>query len=296
MRPETTFSVIIPTHERPEFLASAVASVLRQTIQDFEIVVVDDASGSAAEVPSDPRIRLVRRSECGGPAVARNTGLDEATGRYVCFLDDDDVYSPDRLALALQGLADAPVAVCFSAYLHQRRDVQIHARRLGANRLLDGDVSWTILDGATPSLGRTAVRRELVPRFDPRWTAVEDTEWWLRLARRLPVRTVPKVGYLVRLHDGERGLNDARARLDRNLEFLDAQAAYFRSAPEAAAFRWRRVGLLAERLGEHQIARGAFVTSLRCRPAVATSWHAARSMLPPATSAWLLALRQRVGR
>ncbi|MBI4259617.1 MAG: glycosyltransferase family 2 protein, partial [Actinobacteria bacterium] len=98
------FSVIVPTHGRPAYLAEALASVAAQTIEDWEAVVVDDASPEPVEVPDDPRFRLVRRDENGGPGAARNSGLAAATGRYIAFLDDDDLFTPDRLEVALEGL------------------------------------------------------------------------------------------------------------------------------------------------------------------------------------------------
>ncbi|MGH2727704.1 MAG: glycosyltransferase family 2 protein, partial [Actinomycetota bacterium] len=95
-------SVIVTTYERQAMLGEAIASVLAQTIQDFEIVVVDDASPTPATAPADPRIRVVRRETNGGEPAARNSGLDAARGRYVAFLDDDDRYVPERLAIGLE--------------------------------------------------------------------------------------------------------------------------------------------------------------------------------------------------
>src|SRR5262249_44071462 len=124
-----TFSVIIPTYGRPRYLAEAVRSVLDQTVGDFECIVVDDASPDPVAVVDDARVRVVRRDVNGGPAAARNTGIDAARGRNLVFLDDDDLYTPERLAAAATGLARAPVTIC-------------HARHLdaedGRNRALEG--------------------------------------------------------------------------------------------------------------------------------------------------------------
>src|SRR6476661_8300940 len=92
------FSVIIPTYGRSSLLAEAVASVLAQSFSDFECIVVDDASPEAPTLPDDLRLRLIVREHNGGPPAARNTGIASATGAYVAFLDDDDVWRPDRLS------------------------------------------------------------------------------------------------------------------------------------------------------------------------------------------------------
>ena len=263
------FSVILPTVDRPELLREAVESVLAQSVPDFEVVVVGHGPPGDAGLPADPRIRWVRLPARNGPAAARNVGLAEARGRNICFLDDDDLYTPDRLALAVQGLERAPVAVCWQRFAD---------RGLGAVTTLQGDVRDSILDAPTPSLGATAVRRDAVVRFDERWHAVEDVEWWLRTAQRSVVTTVPEVGYLVRRHDGERHGNGLHARLRENEELIDAYREYLDAHPTALAFRWKRVGLLALSVGDGRRARAAFVQSLRARREVATAWHLARSV------------------
>jgi glycosyltransferase involved in cell wall biosynthesis len=92
--------VIIPVFNRADVLGEAIKSVLAQSCQDFEIIVVDDGSHDSpiavVEMFADPRIRFQRQENRGGGA-ARNAGIDLARGRYVAFLDSDDRYLPDHL-------------------------------------------------------------------------------------------------------------------------------------------------------------------------------------------------------
>jgi len=96
-------SVIIPTHNRPAFLRRAIESVLRQTYEDFDIIVVDDASREDVQGIindfHDSRIRLIRHEVSTGEAGARNTGILNSQGEYIAFLDDDDEWLPEKLAL-----------------------------------------------------------------------------------------------------------------------------------------------------------------------------------------------------
>lgn len=95
------FSVVIPVYNRAHLLCATIRTVLAQTEQDFEIVVVDDGSrDDPAKVIagiSDPRIVFVRQENRGG-GTARNTGIDRACGRYIAFLDSDDHFLPHHLS------------------------------------------------------------------------------------------------------------------------------------------------------------------------------------------------------
>jgi glycosyltransferase involved in cell wall biosynthesis len=94
------FSVVIPVYNRADVVGDAIRSVLAQTFQDFEIIVVDDGSRdnprAVVESFADPRIRFHRQENRGGGA-ARNAGIDLAHGRLVAFLDSDDHYLPQHL-------------------------------------------------------------------------------------------------------------------------------------------------------------------------------------------------------
>src|SRR5947207_2920851 len=113
------FSVIVPTYGRPKMLHDAINSVLGQTIDDLECIVVVDAGPESVVVDGDERLRVVRRDHNGGPAAARNTGVEHARGQYLAFLDDDDWFVPERLEIALEGLERAPVAICWSRFSDQ---------------------------------------------------------------------------------------------------------------------------------------------------------------------------------
>jgi glycosyltransferase involved in cell wall biosynthesis len=263
------FTVIVPTYGRPRFLEEAIRSVLDQSVEDFECVVVDDASPDPVMTVNDPRVVVVRRERNGGPAAARNTGLQLARGRYIAFLDDDDAYTPDRLALALDGLSRAPLAICW------RRGSD---GSTGGNRRLEGSVHETILDQLTPHLGQVAIDRRMTPLFDERFVASQDVEWWLRVAAVAAVTTTPSVGLIYRTHTGPRHDNGVAERIRCSLLLLGLHGDYFSAHPRAAAFRWERIGLMARNLGKDAVARKAFIRSLRLRPESRTLWHLMRSL------------------
>jgi glycosyltransferase involved in cell wall biosynthesis len=104
----TDFAVVIPAYRRPAFLVDAVASVLAQRYPAVEVVVVAD--GPETVIPDEVRAAPVRVIEQphGGEAVARNTGVAATTADWVCFLDDDDLWHPDRLRVAAEHLDAHP--------------------------------------------------------------------------------------------------------------------------------------------------------------------------------------------
>lgn len=114
-------SVIIPTHNRPELLKKAVVSVLNQTYQDIEIIVIDDGLEKRADRIikefNDSRIKYIQHQEEKGGSAARNTGIRVASGEFIAFLDDDDEWLPGKLAVQMAEFTNTPhdVGFCFSA-------------------------------------------------------------------------------------------------------------------------------------------------------------------------------------
>jgi len=292
-------------------VAEAVASVVGQTRDDWECLVVDDGGGELPDEDDpaalgDPRVRVIRRDHPGGPAAARNAGIDAARGEIITFLDDDDRYRADRLELAALGLADPTVGVttCWTAWFAPgdplgplpapvsdvvdmsaiaqglRRGSRLREtgrRETGwSGRMLQGDVSDTILDATTPHLGGTAVRATEIQRFDEHYYAVEDVEWWLRTATASRISTVAGIGCELRRHPGAR-LNgtDVSGRLEASRDLLDQHATWFAAHPQAEAFRLARMGLLGLSAGDRSGARKMLLRSLRRRP----SALAARSLV-----------------
>ncbi|SEK52527.1 succinoglycan biosynthesis protein ExoO [Pseudoxanthomonas sp. GM95] len=101
-------SIVIPAYNAAAFIHRSVASIQQQTLTDLEILVVDDASTDdtiatvEALIAEGAEIRLLRQEKNGGVAVARNTGIDQARGRYIAFLDADDIFLPERLEHLVQ--------------------------------------------------------------------------------------------------------------------------------------------------------------------------------------------------
>lgn len=99
MKENELVSIIIPTFNRPEFVIKAVESALNQSHQNIEVIVIDDASPNDIEplLIQDGRIKVLRNLKNSGPCYSRNKGLEVAKGKYVNFLDDDDILYPEKI-------------------------------------------------------------------------------------------------------------------------------------------------------------------------------------------------------
>lgn len=245
-------SVIIPTYGRQAMVERAVRSVVTAD-PTAEIIVVDDASPVPIEAPAEAR--LVRLAENQGVSGARNAGVAEASGEIIAFLDSDDVWHPDRIRKTLPHLDDAPIVLCWSAWMDEK-----HPR----GRFLRGNISDTVADGTTPQVGATLLRRDAWEPFDVSYRTCEDIEWWIRISQRGHVRTVPKPLCLMESHDGERYLSGFEQRIRDSRRLLDTP--YFKTHRKARAFRLRRIGVMSLSLGDRETSLDAFRMSLRSFP------------------------------
>ncbi len=113
-------SIIVPMHNGEKFIADAIHSVLAQTYQNFELIIVDDGSTdngcAVVEEFEDERIQLIRKED-GGVSAGRNCGLDHAQGEFVSFLDADDAYDPQYLEKLINAVGEDDCAVCSFKYV-----------------------------------------------------------------------------------------------------------------------------------------------------------------------------------
>jgi glycosyltransferase involved in cell wall biosynthesis len=179
-------SVITPVHDGAATLAAAVASVQAQTRPDWEMLIVDDGSrdGSRALAEElsarDPRIRVLGFPENRGPAEARNAAIRASRGRVIAFLDADDLWYRDKLALQLAAI-EAGAALVFTAY----RRVDAAGRPLGEvgapSRTSYGEaLLGNPICCSTAAFDASALGRAEMPRLRRR----QDYALWLELLRR----------------------------------------------------------------------------------------------------------------
>ena len=186
-----TDTVVIPTHDRGYLIATTVGYVLDQTYDDLEVIVVDNGStDDTRDVVtgiSDSRVHYIFQENSGSPASPRNTGTSKALGRYVSFLDDDDVWYPNKLERVMEVFdRDRDIdLVCHSEYERAFGEIR-GVLRYGPEtpdmyrRLLFGG---NCLSGSATTVKVEALREVGGCREGPEYFDIEDYDLWLRLAR-----------------------------------------------------------------------------------------------------------------
>jgi len=210
-------SVIIPFYNRLAWLAAAVESVLGQTFDKFEIILVDDGSEQTFDDLTslrDPRIRIVRQKH-SGRSVARNMGIHESKGKYVAFLDSDDLFMPTKLEAQVDILEhQTDVGLVHTSYQRISRDA-----RSVLQTIHSGVYSGTLYPSAyfyCPMAIQTAlVRRELLGtqiRFEPGVELAEDTIFLIQVAKEAPIIGIDLALVGIRIH-AENAMLDTQAKI-----------------------------------------------------------------------------------
>lgn len=264
-------SVVIATRNRCRLLSEAVATVREQSICDWELIIVDDASTD--DTPDlirglrDPRISGIRCDRQVGQPAACNEGLAKARGTYVMFLDDDDLLRRDTLERLRGALEAQPQAVSAAGACRIFRDdgdsVRPYRPARAYTRVMWREFLFGWWSNSGQNLHRTAVVREL-GGFDPTRRAVQDRKLWLQLARRGPICVLPAVAMEYRQHETQMTKSDGIGPLREAVwrEFINELPR----SQQAAARRVRRSAQLAERARVARVERrfaGAVTLQMR---------------------------------
>ncbi|HEX5352813.1 MAG TPA: glycosyltransferase family A protein [Rhodanobacteraceae bacterium] len=285
-------SIILPTWNRMPLLCKAVDSVIAQTFRDWELIVVDDGSTDDTrdylEAIGDPRVRPVWLEHRGNLTSARSAGLRHVCGEWVAFLDSDDLWLPQKLALQLQRLAASPT--CRWSYTGYSL-VDVDERPLPERSvLLRRPASGYILEPllrfeAGVSVVTVLVRRSLIDEiggFDETIPIRSDYDFTLRLAACSKVCALPENLVLVREHAGRSTVHLRHVDLyaDQERVFRKAAAAAISHKIRALCLRQCAVQAAGQaralsREGSHQAALAALLRAARIAPFNNMLWRTA---------------------
>lgn len=207
MKKKPFFSIIIPTYNRAVLLMNALQSVLQQTISDWEVILVDDGStDNTREVVTnlhDPRIQYIYQQNAERSA-ARNNGIRQAQGKFICFLDSDDTYLPRHLECLYELISEKNEAEAMYVTNVMRNQF---GKRLDVplEKVADyrNAVCYFLTARESIISTRVAIHADILKRFqfDPNLKVSEDTDLWVRIAVHYPIYLTPEATVVYHIHD-----------------------------------------------------------------------------------------------
>lgn len=228
-------SVVIPTYNRPRLLSRAIESVLNQTYTNFECIVVDDASptdsSSVVTGFDDDRLKYFEHEINQGASAARNTGIGNAHGEYIAFLDDDDEWLPTKLEKQVELFSELDdeyaIVYCWMDY-RRNSDAKVVKEYQPKHQ---GYIFPQMLDGQVIGSSSTLlVRKEIAEqtRFDESLPRGNDGDFIRRICKDYKVNYVPKtlVNYFVD-HENERITRDDKEGTYNHINSLQVKFKKF---------------------------------------------------------------------
>lgn len=263
-------SVIIPTYNRANLIGRAIRSVLNQTYQDLELLVIDDGSTDGTDDVvrgfADPRIHYLRRDSNGGASAARNTGIRRAKGRYMAFLDSDDEWLPEKLERQIPLFQDSPhhPGVTYTAcyWVDQAGTVTVE------RPTVRGDIFLQLAMRAFLAWPSIIIKREVLAEvglFDESLPLAEDRDLLIRLAKNTSFDGLDDpLAWIYQDHKGP--LEDRAAFLADRRPFYEKLSADPDVPRSIKAYHFRRLSrfTIAER--QYGNALSLALTSLRFTP------------------------------
>ncbi len=268
-----TVSIIIPTYNREHLLSRAIQSVLNQTYQDFELIIVDDGStddtGKVVKSFNCEIIKYIRHDKNRGLPAARNTGIRVAKGDYIAFQDSDDEWMPEKLERQIRAFETASPAVGI-VYTGRYRIINNQKDYAPPTKLTpkDGDLSCSLLRACWMPPQATLVKRECFKRvgmFNERFRALGDWELFLRMSKYYQFKFIDEpLAILYRQPDSITA--NKSALLKASKQILEAFFDDFKKDKTVLARRYFSLGHLLCSNGKLSEGRDYFVRSVKAYP------------------------------
>ncbi|MDQ7786444.1 MAG: glycosyltransferase family 2 protein [Thermodesulfovibrionales bacterium] len=233
------FSVIIPTHNRANLLSQAIQSVLNQTYNNFELIIIDDHSTDNTQeiikAFSDSRIKSIVNDHKKGAAGARNAGIFKAMGQWVAFLDDDDIWFPQKLELQYDMIHNVGkiVGLIYTGYavydFDKMKEVQIITPE--KEGWIQKDLLYTNCIGPPCSVIIRKSLLEQIKGFDDDFPAYQDCDLYVRIAGLAQIAYIKDTLLYVRTSGNDRISVNPQKKLDGFLLFQKKYNALIKNNP-----------------------------------------------------------------
>lgn len=227
------FSIVIPTYNRASFLPRAIESVLAQTYTNWELIIVDDGSTDKTQSVileyQDKRIRYIYQDNAERSA-ARNNGINNATGDYICFMDSDEYIDGNRLELLHSSIeSNGQEIACFYTDIRFEGNRQEIRYGRSFNYPINKDALFDIVIG-TPQIC-CAIEILHKHQFNPNISIGEDMELLFRIADEYPLIYIPNQATIVEFDHGERSVSFKNKSIAAEKELKTLQLMFSKGHP-----------------------------------------------------------------
>ena len=270
MKPKVT--VIIPTYNRSVLLPRSIRSVLNQTFQDFELIVVDDGSKDDSEEVvrgfEDKRIRYIRHEKNKGGSAARNTGIKAAQGEYIGLLDDDDEWLPEKLEKQIskfQGLSEGYGVVYsgFSYVYEKKGEIISNNVPILRGNVYDSLIKGCILGSPTPVIKKICFQK--AGFFDETLPSCQDWDMWIRISKNYNFDFVPDILAKHYVHGVQISV-DLNLKIVAREKLIEKYWIDLSQKPQTLSILLTRIGILYSLGGDYTKARKYFFGSIKKDP------------------------------
>jgi glycosyltransferase involved in cell wall biosynthesis len=291
-------SVVVATYKRPQLVQRAVNSILAQTYDEWEFIVVNDdpETDVSGVIPEDPRISYAQHYKNRDLNGARNTGVRAASGKYIAFLDDDDEWKPTKLEKQVEAFEelDDTYGLIYAGTETVTED-GIISNDVSS---VEGDILSTLLRSNVIPSPTPLVRRECfktVGLFDETFRTKTDLEMWIRIAQEYLIAQVPeKLATTYQSHD-DRMSDDFERLYQGQKRFVEKFRDLLEVHPDAFAYRLHELGMYASYTDRQHEAARYFLASLRAgRRDPLTAAYAVVNLLPSSISRIIFTLRRHI--
>ena len=189
-------SVIIPTYNRANYLVEAINSVLYQTFRDFELIVVNDGSSDNTEEILNKYVGKIKYFYQGnnGVSAARNKGINNSEGEFICFLDSDDLWEKKKLEKQIDYFnKNVDAKICYTDEIWIRKGIRVN--QMKKHRKYSGDIFKMSLPLCIISASSIMIKKEVFSKvgfFDEALQVCEDYDLWLRISEKYQVGFIPE--------------------------------------------------------------------------------------------------------
>jgi len=272
-------SVILTTYKRePKVVCRALDSVLQQTYKNYELIVVDDSPESFLARDSvkkeiiknsiDIHINYIQHEKNLGACAARNTGLRNATGEYIAFLDDDDVWKPDKLEKQITKMIETNAGLIYCKYIffYEEQNIYIEVER----KFYRGYVFKELMkSNFIASTSFPLIKKECFDKcgfFDENLKSSQDYDMWLRIAKCFTVNYVDESLVIYYVHMNDQISKNIQNKLQGSLSIIKKNESFLEENPVLMGYRLASLAPLYSLNNEQLLGMKTLIKALTLAP------------------------------